>query len=244
MINVNLRWLLGTDATFVDITTFVGVMFVMLLYYIPYAYLLISSALKNMDPSLEEASYMNGRGVIATALKVTLPIMRPSLAAAFFFVAVLATGVFAIPSVLGLDAGFTPLAVQVYRATTVFPSDPPLGAAIGTMIFWFTLAGIYFYRRAIRHGGRFVTVGARGTRPRLIRLGWKKIPVTAGFALYVLLATVLPYTALVLMSLTPFAITDFRDLSLSFDNFVEVATTPTSSTRSRTRSGSPSWCRP
>jgi iron(III) transport system permease protein len=157
---------------------------------------------------------------------VALPIVRPSIAAAFFFVAVLATGVFAIPSVLGLDAGFTPLAVQVYRSTTVFPANPPLGAAIGTMLFWFTLAGIYFYRRAIRNGGRFVTVGARGTRPRLIRLGWKKIPVTAGFGLYVLLATVLPYAALVLMSLTPFAITDLRELSLSFDNFIEVASTP------------------
>lgn len=227
MINVNLRWMLGDpDRTFVDITTFVGVMFVMLLYYVPYAYLLVSSALKNMDPALEEASYMNGRGVVATAFRVTLPIVRPSLAAAFFFVAVLATGVFAIPAVLGLDAGFTPLAVQVYRATTVFPANPPVGAAIGTMLFWFTLAGIFFYRRAIRNGNRYVTVGARGTRPRLIRLGWKKIPVVALFVIYAVLATILPYTALVLMALTPFAQTDLRQLELGLDNFVEVATTP------------------
>ncbi|OMQ16681.1 hypothetical protein A7K94_0200845 [Modestobacter sp. VKM Ac-2676] len=226
MINVNLQWILGTDRVFVNVMTFPGVMFVMLLYYVPYAYLLISSALRNMDPSLEEASYMNGRGVVATALRVTLPIIRPSLAAAFFFVAVLATGVFAIPSVLGTDLGFTPLAVQVYRSTTVFPSNPPLGAAIGTMLFWFTLAGIYFYRRAIRNGSRYVTVGARGTRPRVIRLGWKKVPVTGGFLLYVLLATVLPYATLVIMALTPFAITDFREMSLGFDNFLEVASTP------------------
>jgi iron(III) transport system permease protein len=225
MINVNLQWMLHTSRVFVDITTFHGVVFVMLLYYVPYAYLLVSSALRNMDPSLEEASYMSGRGVVATALKVTLPIMRPSLAAAFFFVAVLATGVFAIPSVLELNA-FTPLSVQVYRSTTVFPANPPAGAAIGTLLFWFTLAGIYFYRRAMRNGSRYVTVSARGTRPRVIRLGWKKVPVTVGFALYALLSTVLPYVALVLMALTPYAITDFRKMSLSFNNFLEVADTP------------------
>ena len=225
MINVNLQWMLHTSRTFINISTFHGVVFVMLLYYVPYAYLLVSSALRNMDPSLEEASYMNGRGVVATALRVTLPIMRPSLAAAFFFVAVLATGVFAIPSVLGLNA-FTPLSVQVYRSTTVFPADPPVGAAIGTLLFWFTLAGIYFYRRAIRNGSRYVTVSARGTRPRVVRLGWKKVPVTAGFVLYALLSTVLPYTALVLMALTPYAITDFRRMSLSFNNFLDVANTP------------------
>lgn len=225
MINVNLRWMLHSERTFVNITSIPGLTFVLLLYYIPYAYLLVSSALKNVDPSLEEASYMNGRGVVATALRVTLPVVRPSLSASFFFVAVLATGVFAVPQVLGFNA-FAPLAVGVYRSLTVFPSNPPVGAAIGTLMFWFTLAGIYFYRRSIRNGQRYVTVGARGTRPRLVQLGWKKWPVMAAFGLYGLLATVLPYAALVLVSLTPYSITDFRRMSLSLDNFVSVATTP------------------
>jgi len=225
MINVNLRWMLHSDSTYVNITTVPGLAFVLLLYYMPYAYLLVSGALKNVDPALEEASYMNGRGVVATALKVTLPVVRPSLAAAFFFVAVLATGVFAVPQVLGFTT-FYPLALQVYRSMTVFPSDPPVGAALGTLVFWFTLAGIYFYRRAIRNGQRYVTVGARGTRPRLVRLGWKKWPVMAAFGLYGLLATILPYAALVLVSLTPYSITDFRKMSLGLGNFVSVATTP------------------
>lgn len=226
MINVNLRWLLGTDQTFVDIRTFGGVVFVMLLYYIPYAYLLVSSALKNMDPSLEEASYMNGRGRIETALKVTLPIVRPALTAAFFFVAVLATGVFVVPGVLGLNTGFSPLAVEVYRSVTVFPANPPVGAALGTLLFWFTLGGVYLYRRSVRNANRFVTVGARGTRPRLIKVrGWRHV-AAVGLALYVLLAAVLPYAVLILMSLTPYAITDFRKMEFSFQSLVEVINTP------------------
>ena len=226
MINVNLRWILGTDATFVNVMTLPGVIFVMLLFYIPYAYLFISSALKNMDPSLEEASYMNGRGSFSTAMKVTLPIMRPALVASFFFVAVLATGVFVIPAVLGLNTSFSPLAVEVYRAVTVFPARPPVGAALGTLLFWFTLAGVYLYRRSVRNANRFVTISARGTRPRLVKLRAGRYIAAAVFALYAFLAAVLPYAVLIVMSLTPFAITDFRRMTFSFDGIIEVWNAP------------------
>ncbi|CDJ99825.1 ABC-type Fe3+ transport system, permease component [Microbacterium sp. C448] len=226
IINVNLRWIFGTDATFIDIGTVPGVIFVMLLYFLPYTYMLISASLKNMDPGLEEASYMNGRGIVATAMKVTLPIVRPSLTAAFFMIAVFATGIFAIPAALGLDTGFSPLAVQVYRKMTVFPSDPPAAAAIGTLIFWFTLAGIYFYRRSIRNSARFVTVGGKATRPRVVKLGWARWPVTILVALYGFLAAVLPYAAIILISLSPYTITDFRKMQFSLDSLWTVVTSP------------------
>lgn len=228
IINVNLRWMLGLapDVTIVNVMTLPGVVFVMLLFYVPYAYLLISAALKNMDPSLEEASYVNGHGTVMTALKVTLPIMRPALVASFFFVAVLATGVFVIPAVLGLNTNFSPLAVEVYRAMTVFPSSPPVAAALGTLLFWFTLAGVYLYRRSVRNANRFVTVGARGTRPRPVKLPVGRHVAAVVFGVYVVLAAVLPYIVLVLMSLSPFAITDLRRLTLSFDGIVEVSNRP------------------
>ena len=228
MINTNLRWMLGLDekTVLVNIGTFPGVVFVMVLYFLPYAYLLVASSLRNMDPGLEEASYMNGRGIMATAFRVTLPIVRPALAAAFFMLAVLATGIFTIPQALGLDTGFTPLGLQVYRKMTVYPFDPPVAASIGTLLFWFTLLGIYLYRRSIRNGRRFVTLGGKATRRRSVKLGWARVPATAFVALYGLLAAVLPYGALIVMSLTPYAMTDLRKLTLSLDSFVNLVSTP------------------
>ena len=226
IINVNLRWMLGTDATFIDIGTVPGVVFVMLLYFLPYAYLIISSSLKNMDPSLEEASYINGRGVVETAARVTFPIVRPSLTAAFFMIAVFGTGMFSIPQVLGIDLGFAPLALQVYRRMEAYPSDPPVAAALGTLIFWFTLLGIYFYRRSVRNSRRFVTVGGKGSRRRVVQLGWARWPVTIVIALYGFFAAVLPYFALILMSFTPYAMTDLRELTFSLSSFTTVVTSP------------------
>jgi iron(III) transport system permease protein len=227
MINVNLQWLLGTDHVFVNVMTLPGLVFVLLLYFVPYAYLLVSSALKNMDPALEEASYMNGRGLTMTALKVTLPIVRPAMAAGFLFVSVIATGVFAVPAVLGLNtSGFRPLAVQVYQSMSVYPSDPPVGAAIGTLMFWFTFAGIYLYRRAVSNTSRYVTVGGRNGRPRLVKLRFWKYPVMVAFWVYIFLAAILPYLTLIVMSLTPYATTDFRKMTFSLESFVSVLTAP------------------
>lgn len=222
LINVNLRWLLNTDQTFVDIMTVPGLIFILLLYFAPYTYLLVSSTLKNMDPSLEEASYLNGRGVLRTAMKVTLPIVSPSLAAGFLFISVIATGVFAVPAVLGLNvSGFQPLAVQVYRAMTVYPSDPPLGAALGTLMFWFTFGGIYLYRRAMRNTSRFVTISGRSTRARVIPLRAWKWPVVTGFWVYIVLVIVLPYATLAIISLTPYPTTDLREMTFSVQSFVD-----------------------
>lgn len=225
LINVNLRWILGTDATFVDVMNVGGLIFVLLLYFAPYTYLIVSSALKNMDPGLEEASYLNGRGVLSTAWKITLRIVSPSLAAGFLFISIIATGVFAVPEVLGLNiSGFQPLAMRVYRTMQVYPSDPPLGAALGTLLFWFTFAGIYLYRRAVRNSSRFVTISGRATRARRVKLGKWKWLVGSIFWLYMTLTILLPYSVLFLVSLTPYPSTDLRKLTLSFDSMIEFAT--------------------
>lgn len=224
MLNVNLRHLFGPDLTLVNIMTVPGIIWVLTIYYIPYSYMFVSASLRNMDPSLEDASYINGQGHISTARRITLPIIKPAMSAAFFFIAVLAAGVFSVPGVLGASGAFTPLAVRVYRAVAIFPSDYATGAALGTMLFWFTLAGIYLYRKAIADAHRYVTVSARGYRPRLIRLGRWRRPAMGLFVGYFLLAVALPYTALTLVALSPFAQTDLTRLDLTLANFLDVAT--------------------
>ena len=75
------------DFVLVDVMNVPGMIFVMTMYYVPYGYLLVGAALRNMDPSLEDASYINGNGHVRTAFRVTLPLVRPAMAAAFFFIA-------------------------------------------------------------------------------------------------------------------------------------------------------------
>lgn len=196
LLNVLASELLGITDPVIDVATPTGIVLIMALYYVPYAYLTVAAALRNMDPAMEEAAYLNGSGVIGTALRVTLPVVRPSLISALFFIFVLSCGTFAIPAVLDRASQVRFLAVDIYQASATYPIDYGTSAAIGTLLFWISVMGIAAYRFASRAARRFVTVTARGYRIRLVRLrGWTW-PAIATVALYVLLSIVLPYLAL------------------------------------------------
>jgi iron(III) transport system permease protein len=196
IVNVVAASWVGTTGPVINVATPAGIVLIMALYYVPYAYLTVSAALRNMDPAMEEAAYLNGSGILGTALRVTLPVVRPSLISAFFFIFVLACGTFAIPAALDRASQVRFLAVDVFQASATYPIDYGTSAAIGTLLFWISMTGIAAYRFASRAARRFVTVTARGYRIRLVRLrGWRA-PAIGMVLLYVLLSIVLPYIAL------------------------------------------------
>ncbi len=61
LLNVLAHDLLGTTGPVINVMTAGGVILVMALYNVPYAYMTVSAALKGMDPSMEEASASTGR---------------------------------------------------------------------------------------------------------------------------------------------------------------------------------------
>ncbi len=197
LLNVLARTWFGATGPVLNVATPAGIVLIMALYYLPYAYLTVSAALRNMDPAMEEAAYLNGSGVLGTALKVTLPVVRPALISAFFFIFVLACGTFAIPAVLDRASEVRFLAVDVFQASATYPIDYGTAAAIGTLLFWISVMGIAAYQFASRAARRFVTVTARGYRIRLVPLRALRWPLAGVVGVYVLLAIVLPYLALI-----------------------------------------------
>lgn len=203
-INAAARAVFGTHGTFVNIQSVPGIVWVMTIYYVPYGYLFVSGALRNMDPALEESSSMNGAGTARTAIRITLPLARPAVLSALFFVFILAASEFAIPSVLAPSVAFQPLSMQVFAFSQTFPISYGGAAATGTMLFLMTIIGVTFYRRAVGNSARFVTVTARGFRSRRVPLGpWRWAGLVA-CALYLTVAIILPYLTLIYVSVTRF----------------------------------------
>ena len=219
LLNVMARDLLGIQGAVINVVSATGVILIMALYNVPYAYMTVSSARKGMDPSMEEASYLNGAGTFTTAYKITLPIVRPAIISAFFFVFVLTCGTFSIPAALGGTQAMPFLAVDIYRAVATFPLDYSRAAAIGTLLFWISLIGVAFYRFASRVATRFVTVTARGYRARLVRLrGWQFAALLFILA-YVVLAIILPYLALLYVAFTSFTSSSILEAHFTLANF-------------------------
>ena len=70
LINTMFKWA-GLD-WHVNLYSLWGLVFVFGIYYAPYVYMFTSSALRNMDPSLEEAAEISGASAFATLFSVTL----------------------------------------------------------------------------------------------------------------------------------------------------------------------------
>lgn len=63
----------------VNVCSMGGLIAIFGIYYAPYVYMFTASALRNMDPSLEEAAEVTGAGPLRTLLTVTFPLIAPAI---------------------------------------------------------------------------------------------------------------------------------------------------------------------
>lgn len=213
-----------SDWLSINVMTFHWLVIILALHYVPYGYLLVSGSLQNMDANLEEASHMNGRGTLQTALRISLPAVRHAMLSSVMFVTISATGMFSVPALLGANMSFKPLAVTVYRATNGFPSDYALAAALGTMLVLLSVIGLWLYQRGLRQASKFVTVTGKSQNRKKIRLGKAKYAVIAGLVLYALVTTVLPYLALGLSAFS--TSTNLDEIHVTTEAVTEVLSSP------------------
>src|SRR5690349_20891339 len=81
-----------------------GLIAVFGMYYAPYVYMFTASALRNMDPSLEEAAEVAGASALRTLLTVTFPLIAPAILSGMLLSFIVMLGIYGIPAVLGAPA--------------------------------------------------------------------------------------------------------------------------------------------
>jgi len=182
-----------------------GMMFVEGLVLTPLAFLILSAALRAMDPALEEAGRMAGSGLLDVTRRVTIPIMVPAVVGTATLNFARAVESLDIPVVLGMPVGIEVLSTKIFReALGTLPPNHNLAAtyAVGQLAITLTLVGIY--RRLTALSERYATITGRGYRPRVIQLGpWRYL--ASGVALGILgLLVIVPLAVLVYVSLIPY----------------------------------------
>lgn len=94
-----------------------GVMFSLIISGFPFAFLLISSYLSGIDPSIDAAARTMGAGWFERFRRITLPLLAPGLATTFILTFVLAFSVFPSARLVGDAMGETRvMALMAYRA--------------------------------------------------------------------------------------------------------------------------------
>ena len=176
-----------------------GMIWVMTTFYYPYAFITISRAMEKMDPSLEEASRISGANALMTVLRVTLPMMRPSLIAGALLVFIGAASCYGIPSIIGAPG-------NVHTVTTRINEYYGLGVqgindATGLAVFLVLIAVLVLYFSDIVVSKKqFITVSGKSVRPNTVDLGKWRLPLFLLVLLFSVIAVVIPFCTIIAAS--------------------------------------------
>ncbi|MDY7106243.1 MAG: iron ABC transporter permease [Actinomycetota bacterium] len=221
-VNVVARDLLGavgvemTTGPF-DIYSWYGLVGVMVVYQVPFVFLMVSAGLSSLDSALEEQSRICGAGTWRTLRKVTLPALAPSLGGAVLLMAWQGFAIFSIPAIIGEPAGIETLSVRIVRVLS-FTFPPETGVAVGLSAIVVGFVGITWYLQTrLLRSGRFATVGGQSRDRDRIGLGAWRWPVRLLVIGYLIASVVLPIAALALVCLNGFWSPSIDWGSLSLD---------------------------
>ena len=231
LMNLALMEAFGLDKGPLNVYSMSGMILVEGLLNMPIAYLIVAPAMASFDVSLEESSRVFGAGAWRTLLRITLPVLRPAILAAFVLGIVRSLASYAVPRVLGTPGNEEVLATYLYEMISVgFAPDYGKAAALGMSVLLVAVVLIWLYRRLTGEGSRFVTISSRGWRPAVVPLGRWRMPLFAVVALLSFIVIVLPVVVLLYTSFVPYSMVPSKEAfaAMSFKHWAEVLNDATS----------------
>ncbi len=158
----------------------------------PYVLITVRAALWRLDPGLEESSRGLGLGSWATFRRVTMPLLRPSIAAGAVLVALYTLSDFGAVSLLRYET-FTWAIYTQYESAF----DRTIAAAL-SLVLVLVAVGILLLEAGFRARSRYHRIGVGAARPPgLARLGRWRWPAAGLCAAVILFSMVLPLSVLV-----------------------------------------------
>ncbi|TAJ83419.1 MAG: iron ABC transporter permease [Reyranella sp.] len=212
LLNTVLKWV-GIDFRF-DFYSMSGLILVFGMYYAPYVYMFTASALRNMDPSLEEASEVSGASAFTTLFTVTFPLIAPAILAGSLLSFVVMLGIYGVPAALGAPANISVLTTYIFKLTAWSPPLYNTAAAVAILLMVVTAILVWAQQRVLS-GKSFATVAGKAFRPRPLKLGrWRWFTFSLAL-IYIFVVVVLPTLALIIAAFRKFLF--IKDFDALFD---------------------------
>jgi iron(III) transport system permease protein len=194
---------------------------------VPFVFLMLSAALRTMNPEFEEASSASGATPLATFRNITWPMLRPGVLAALMLSALVTLEQFDLPLLIGLPARVDVFSTRIFYELNPDSGLPVYGraAAVSLMFLLAAIALLAAYNKLVGHAERFVTLTARGYRMKRYPLGRWRGPALAFTIAYCVVSSALP-------AATVFWTSVFGNASLSsigspsFDSYTRLLANP------------------
>lgn len=200
VLNEAYRALTGAAGHLVNIFSMGGLIFVITLSTVPIVVIMVSGALQNVSPDMEEAAAITGAGPLAVACTVTFPLVMPAILAGFLLSVLEALVVFGAPAMIAIPARFHVMTTQLWA---FFQSPPRVEvAAAYALPFLAVAAGLLgMQRRILGRRGFATTTGREGGARPAAGGPWAWVAFAISLA-YVACAVVLPYGTLLMAAVS------------------------------------------
>jgi iron(III) transport system permease protein len=186
-----------------DIYTYAGITWTMGIYIAPYVMMIVAAALRNMDPSLEEAAQVSGLSRLRTMLTITLPVVAPSILSGAVLAFVIGIGLFGTPVLLGMTKEIYLVTTRIYLELQQYPPSYGIVAVLSLYLMLLSVVANLLQRWVLR-GRSFVTVTGKGFRPRIIKLGLSRFAVAGGIWLYLVLTVIAPVAVITVAAVSTY----------------------------------------
>jgi len=130
----------------------------------PYFFIFVRTALRRVDPSLEEAGRMLGAGPMSRFTRILLPSLRGALAAAAILSFMTSMASFSAPYLFG--GGLRVLTLEIYNAKV--NNDRPLALVQTVILATLSLAAVALFARTEAAANR---TGTKGSPARRVAVG-------------------------------------------------------------------------
>ena len=176
----------------------VAIIIVLTLHYYAYAYLLVAAALNSINSELEEMGEIQGAGKARILKNITLPLVLPAMLSAIILTFSKAIGTFGVINYLGSKVNFVTLSSQLYSNNKSQNTQTAFAMAI-IMIAIASLS-VFINQKLIGSRKSYATIGGKGGRSTLLRLGGAKPIITALLFVFFAIGIILPIVILIIDS--------------------------------------------
>ncbi len=170
---------------------FIGAWLALSMFLAPMAHLIVTPALKLIDPATEEAATGLGASRRRVFFSVTLPQLRPALVSAGLMVGLYTVSDFGAVSLLRFDT-FTRAIFTLYAGQI----DRRPAAALSLLLMALALVILFLERRTRTRAGYHLTVTSRARRPVRLSLRGKTVS-TVFLGGYATIALTIPLSVLI-----------------------------------------------
>lgn len=211
--------LTGAQSGPFNIFTFWGLVLVISLYVFPLVYVFSKSALDLVSTEMEEAAAILGSGPASTTLRITLPLILPSILGSLFIVFLEVLGLFGTAALIAIPAGFNVVTTQL-AAFFENPVRVEVAAAFSMPLVLITVVLLGAQRLLLARKG-YVTVSGKGGHRTPMRLGWFRWFMLGYAALIGALAVVAPMYVILQSAFTKAWVKGLTIDNLTLANFYQ-----------------------